>query len=64
MRGVSLLDYRIKQAGGDELETDTIKQTKQDEQKKYHARSHSDRNGLKPTTEVVKDKKLMEVIND
>lgn len=57
-------DLKNKTSRGDELETDTIKQTKQDEQKKYHARSHSDRNGLKPTTEVVKDKKLMEVIND
>ena len=57
-------DLKNKTRRGDELETDTIKQTKQDEQKKYHARSHSDRNGLKPTTEVVKDKKLMEVIND
>ena len=33
------------------------KQTKK-AQKKYHARSRRDRNGLKPTTEVVKSKKV------
>ena len=32
------------------------KQTKK-AQKKYHARSRRDRNGLKPTTEVVKSQK-------
>lgn len=33
------------------------KQSKK-EQKKYHARSRRDRNGLKPTTGVVKSKKV------
>ena len=35
------------------------KQSKK-EQKKYHARSRRDWNGLKPTTRVVKSKKVYE----